>query len=419
MSERMFVSETIGDFVARNGRITSTIEKRFTSDTLKSPACLKKSDGTKVGSGYIVQLGPVDIKKSTPLRTIQKLLKELPNDAKLVEMYPTHFCSNCTRSSWQFVEDESSGHATCRGCGVVQRTTKSNMGTLYLKEDGHSNKSMWECTPGMDHRDTCLTKNGKRLDIGRQRPTSHLRNYWRIQKKVDGIAQRWNFAAIESIVRLAKAKLKKFYYMVHDGVESDNVRKMPHGGAALAAACFYCAVLEFETRTGYKTLCSLPAIQESAQTEVDRKQSRKTRDVTDLVILKYAKLLKQKGLCQALVPHIGSETLKFTPTSAALEHARMALFGECRPVKFHLPLQEKWGLQIGDTRQGVLYIDSLHTDGIAFETGLRKGDFILQFQGNTMSCDMTPARFSQQVVAAKQHSSQTQVEISIMRKKKK
>lgn len=416
MSERMYVPETIEEFNARNGAIVSTIDNRFTSDSLKFSKCKTNDKSKKVGSGYIVQIGDVSITKRTKIRTINRLLQESSPTVKIVEMYPTRFCSNCRRSSWQFVEMERNGHATCRGCGTVQHSSKSNVGTLYLNDDGHSNKSMLEFTPGMDLHDTCLTKNGKRMDGGNQRPTSHLRNYWRIQKKVDGIAQFWHFVGIDSIVASAKHKLKKFYHMIHDSVSSDNSRKMPHGGAALAGACFYCAVLEFEKRTGYKTVCTLPAIQEMAQTEVDRSKCRKTRDVTDLVLLKYAKILQNRGICHAIVPQIGAETLKFTSTSAGLEHSRMALFSECQPVKFHLPSKASWGLTIGDTHDGVLYVDNVETNGAAWNSGLRNGDYIFQLQGKTVVTTTAPVDFLRKVVETKKTTTEQQIALSIMRK---
>ena len=150
---------------------------------------------------------------------------------------------------------------------------------------------------------------------------------------------------------------------------------------------------------------------------MDRKHHRSNRDVTDLIILKYAHMLKKCGLCSVFVPQIGAETLKFTATSASLEHARMALFNACKPVKFYLPVDGSWGMQVGDTHQGVLYINSIQSEGVAFDKGLRKGDYIFQLQGQTMGIEITPAVFLRQVVAAKQKEAQLQIEICIMRKK--
>tara|TARA_B110000091_G_scaffold208362_2_gene247943 strand:+ start:1925 stop:3199 length:1275 start_codon:yes stop_codon:yes gene_type:complete len=423
MSERLYVSETIGEFRARGGAITANDVSRFTSDSVKSPTMRRKLSRdelkTTLGRGHLMQIGSVTITKKTSRNNIDKLILESSDDCKMVEVYPTRFCTNCERSSWQFVEFERRGHSTCRGCGTVQKSKKSHMGTLYLNDEGKGTKSMWECTPGMDQHDSRLVDGrGKRMDIGPQRPKSHLRNYWRILKKIDGIGGFWHFIAIEGLIRSAKAKMKSFYHSIHDGITSDTHRKLPHGGAALAAACFYCAVLEFEERVKYKTPCTLPAIQEGAASEVDRKNHRSTRDVTDLIILKYAQMLKKRGLCSVFVPQIGAETLKFTATSASLEHARMALFNECRPVKFYLPVSESWGMQVGDTHQGVLYINSVQSDGVAFDKGLRNGDYIFQLQGKTMGIETSPSVFLRQVIAAKQKEHQLQIEVCIMRKKK-
>ena len=422
MSERLYVSETVSEFRARGGAITSNDASRFTSDSLKSPQQRRKLTRdelkTKMGRGHLMQIGSVTITKKTSRNQLDKLILASSGDCKMVEVYPTRFCTNCGRSSWQFVDFENRGHSTCRGCGTVQKSSKSHMGTLYLNDEGTSTKSKWECTPGMDHHDSSLVDaRGRRMDIASQRPKSHLRNYWRILKKIDGIGGFWHFLAIDGIIRSAKAKMKSFYHSIHDGLQSDNKRKLPHGGAALAAACFYCAVLEFEQRVQYKTPCTLPAIQEGASSEVDRKHHRSTRDVTDLIILKYAQMLKKRGLCSVFVPQIGAETLKFTSTSASMEHARMALFNVCRPVKFYLPVSGSWGMQVGDTHQGVLYINSIQSDGVAFAKGLRKGDYIFQLQGQTMGIQTTPSSFLRQVVAAKQTEHQLQIEVCIMRKK--
>ena len=422
MSERVYVSETMVEFRARGGVIVSNGDSRFTSDSLSSPALRRKLTRadleTKHGRGHLVKIGSVNITKKICQDELETLIRGSSDDSKMVEVYPTRFCGNCGRSSWQFVEFERRGHSTCRGCGMVQKSKKSHMGTLYLNDEGKGTKSMWECTPGMDQHDSCLVDGrGKRMDIASQRPKSHLRNYWRILKKIDGIGGFWHFLAIDGLIRSAKAKMKSFYHSIHDGVRSDTKRKLPHGGAALAAACFYCAVLEFEDRVKYKTPCTLPAIQEGASSEVDRKHHRSTRDVTDLIILKYAHMLKKCGLCSVFVPQIGAETLKFTATSASLEHARMALFNACKPVKFYLPVDGSWGMQVGDTHQGVLYINSIQSEGVAFDKGLRKGDYIFQLQGQTMGIEITPAVFLRQVVAAKQKEAQLQIEICIMRKK--
>jgi len=422
MSESEYSTETIGEFRARNGAIVSNSVCRLTSNSLKFPK--RDSKNSKFGKGHIVKIGDVDINKKTSLSTINDLLCKFPSTSKIIERYPTRFCNNCGRSSWQFIEFERRGHSTCKGCGMVQSSKRSHMGSLHLGDDEKANKSQWNITPGMDHTDTSLIfprKNKNNESGSGARAPSHLRNYWRIRKKIDGIGGFWHFEGIDNIILSAKAKLKQFYYSVHRETKDDNNTKMPHGGAALASACFYCAVLEFEHRVQHKTPCSLPAIQEGAQMEVDRNKHRKTRDVTDLIILKYSKMLKKRGYCQVLVPEIGAETLKFKPTSAALEHSRMAKFADCRPVKFHLPMKGSWGMQVGDTKHGVLYCNNVDSCGIAFKTGLREGDYIFQFEGKTIGIEETPAKFLKRVVDVKEmwaNGGRAQVELCIMRKKK-
>ena len=86
-----------------------------------------------------------------------------------------------------------------------------------------------------------------------------------------------------------------FYYTIHSDEDEDDERKMPHGTADLAASCVYASVLEFEERVGFKTVCTLPAIQESAQSSRDVKSNRRTRDVTDVKIIRYTNMLKNAG----------------------------------------------------------------------------------------------------------------------------
>lgn len=259
------------------------------------------------------------------------------------------------------------------------------------------------------------------MEIAGQRPPSHKRNLWRILRKVEAIANGWHFGAIERLIRSAKFKVKKIYNCIHtyDEADDDNRRKMPHGAAALAAACFYVAVLEFEHVTRQKTVCTLPAIQESAQASRDTKRGRKVRDVTDVKILQYANMLIRFGICSVKIPHISAETLRFHPKSASLEHARLAIFNECRHVQFYLPRATKWGIKVGDSKQGVLYVESVCTEASAFKAGIRKGDYIFQVEKNTIDIGFTPKKFESLVIEAKQQRKNNPVmEITIMRKKK-
>ena len=406
---------TKGQFVEKSGKLVQNGESR--------PAVYLPKRWHQVHDGkfsYISQIGERTIRKDDDYKMVMEFLSTAPDTIKIVSRHPTRFCTGCKYPSWHFISHERDGHATCKHCGICQKLAQNNF-SLRLTDDGVANKGQWEHTPGMSHRDSILVnKKGKRLEIAGQKPKSHLRNYWRIRGKIEGIANPWNFMAIESLISKAKEKLKRFYYSIHnDEVVCDNEGKLPHGGAALAAACFYCAVLEFEKRVSYKTQCTLPAIQESAQSARDKKNGRKCRDVTDAKILRYSSLLKRYGLCSVIIPQIGAETLRFHPKSAALENARMGIFNECHPVRFHLPTSEAWGISVGDTHNGVLYIERCTTSSEAWKQGVRKGDYIFQIEKETLDIDFTPNKFAKRIENLRQRLvDKPVIELMIMRKKK-
>lgn len=414
-SDYVAVVETVGDFFKRKGIVTENRYGRPSSLTLSKHS--KNAKNKQYGCGHIVSIGNRKAVKTVTPQQIMTALKAAKPTDKIVELYPTRFCTMCSAPSCFFVDFERQGHSTCTKCGGVNKISQENI-NLHLNDDGVSNKNNWDITPGMTHRDTSLSRRGKHLG---QKPPSHRRNYWRCRGKIEGVASEWNFLAIEGIVRSAKIKLQKFYYSIHDEDEhnDDNRRKMPHGAAAIAAACFYAAVLEFETRVGYKTACTLPAIQESAQAVRDLKHGRTTRDVTDIKILRYTKMLQRQGLCTAPVPQIGAKTLQFHPKSSALEHARMAIFNACGRTNFHLPTDKPWGMKVGDTKQGVLYVESVNSTGEAFKAGIRKGDYVFQVAKQLIHFEMNPTKFAKMVREIKVRSSSVPViEFTIMRKRK-
>ena len=252
-----------------------------------------------------------------------------------------------------------------------------------------------------------------------QKTKSHERNFWRIKKKVDDFLNCWQFDAMESLVKTAKNKLRLFYRSVHPKGSKDDAEKLPHGGAALAAACFYVTVLEFEHRVHCRTLCTLPAIAEFAQQLRDKKVGRQTRDVTENVILRYAKRIKRRGFCSVRLPEIGAKTLQFKPKSASLEHARMALFSQCAPFRFALPSDQTWGIDIKDTKQGVLVIHATNTTKAAFAAGLRQGDYIIELNRSVVGVSVSPSLLETQVKKLRQQKDKRVIEVTIMRKKKK
>lgn len=408
------VSETVGEFLARGGVVEMNKDGRVTTQSMLKPS------NEQSGHGYLAQIGTLRANKNVTTAQVWAVLKKQSPNSIITELYPTRFCVYCKGPSWNFIQDERRGHSTCKKCGTVNKLFQDNLGTLHLNDDGKSNKNNWNITPGMDHNDTETRRNGKRIPTAGQRIKSHKRNYWRIRRKIDDIAERWHFPAIESMAKSAKAKLRRYYYSVHSNEDDkDESSKMPHGAAALAAACFYVSVIEFENRVGHKTLCTLPAIQEAAQAVRDHKNGRTTRDVTIVKMIKYAKLLKGAGLCGAPIPHHNAETLRFTAKSSDLQHARMAIFNECAPARFHLPKSGPWGITIGDSKQGVLYIDSVKTSGKAFQAGIRKGDYLFQVEKNTIDFSFNPHQFQTWVGGLrKKNSAKPVLELTIMRKKK-
>jgi len=410
MSDDMKVfAFTKRDFIDFGGKMVLNKEKR-PSVTFTSGCGSKLSPYS-----YLVGIHSEKILKDSKISHCDTHLKKMLPHQTFAIIDSTRFCSNCKSPSWRFLKFERKGHATCPGCGIVQKLRQNNF-SLRLGEDGHSTKSQWEHTPGMTSRDCFIHKKGKRLG---QRPKSHWRNYLRINGKIEEMTNGWHFMAMESLLRSSKSKLKRFYYNIHDDLALDNEGKLPHGGAALAAACFYCAVLEFEKRVGYKTLCTLPAIQESAQSCRDIRHNRKCRDVTDRKILRYASLLKKHGLCSVEIPEMGAETLRFHPKSAALQHARMAIFGECSPVRVHLPTKNSWKMQIGNTDQGVLYINAVEVGGHAWEQGIRKGDYLFQIEQKTIDIHCTPKGLAKYICdLRKRLSKKPVIQLTLMRKKK-
>jgi len=404
------------DFVSEQCKVVQNRERR--ASVMWGPNNSRKNSSEY---SFISQVGEQVITKQTPCEKVVELISRGSDYTEIVVMHATRFCVNqrCGRPSSYFVDRERQGHSTCTGCGTVQRLCQNKF-SLRLTDDGVANKSQWNHTPGMSHRDCQITTRKGRMLC--KKPKSHQRNKWRIRRKIEDILHEKHFMAIESIIRCAKAKLDIFYRHVHpdDEDEADNQFKLPHGGAALAAACVYCSVLEFESRVGYKTPCTLPALQESAQQCRDQKQGRKCRDVTNEKILRYSKLLRKHELCSVEIPTIGAESLLFHPKDAALQHARMALFSDCYPVKFHLRKDESWGLKVRDTKQGVLTIDSCDPNKMAWKIGIRKEDYIFQVGSETIDISYTLKKFETTILELKKIVDNSSVlQLTIMRKKKK
>jgi len=415
MCDEIGAIETVGEFRKRGGRLTLNDTGRVTTGTFLK--CSKQ----QLGRGYLVSIGNSKAKKNVSIVQTKAFLKKCPENLTIREVYPTRFCCNkrCGKAAWFFLDFERQGHSTCKRCGTVNKLLQKNMDSRHLGDDEKVNKSQWNCTPGMDVNDTVLVnKNGKRIQIASQRIKSHQRHYWTCRTIIDDIANNWHFSAVEHIADRAKAKCKKFYYSVHDGLPDDNNRKMPHGKAQFAAACFYAAILEFEESRHLKTICTLVAIQETANYYVDFERHRRTRAVTVEIIIRYAKILQRHGMCQARIPEITANTLRFKSNDSGKEHTRLAIFNKCQMTTIHLPTNKPWGMTVGDTERGVLYVENVSGNSEAFKAGLQKGDYFFQIENETIGVEYTPTTFGQLVGGQKKKLDKLHIKLNIMREKK-
>lgn len=412
------VQETVGEFRKRKGTVQVNDTGRVTTASFAN--CTEQQEGR----GYLKSINGIVPKKNVTAKATEAFLKKCKDSDIILEIYPTRFCSNdkCGKPSWNFKHFHEKGHSTCTCCGYVHRLVESNMDSRHLGEDEKANMSQWNCTPGCDVNDTAIiTRKGKRVQLGGQRIPSHLRNYWSMRTDIDDIADAWQnrMHCIDSIAKSAKKKCKAFYYRVHSGQVSDDKDKMPHGRVQFAAACFYAAVLEFEQNRSVKTPCTLAAIQQSASECIIRRKNRNTRDVTVHVIIRYAKLLKYHKLCSALIPDITADTLRFASKHTGKEHTRLAIFNKCQPTNVRLPVGEPWGIDVGETGRGVLYIDNVTGGSAAFKAGVQKGDYIFQLENTVIGVEYTKESFGKLVGKIKRHrTDQPYIKVSIMREKK-
>lgn len=417
-NDQIAITETVGNYRKRKGVARLNDTGRVTLGSFRTCSAQQK------GRGYILSVRGKKAKKDATVQAVEAYIKTCEDSDVIVEIYPTRFCTNtyCGKASWSFLHFPEKGHSTCRHCGYEQRLIQSNMDSRHLGEDEKVNKNLWNCTPGMDANDSCIRdRKGNRVQKGSQRIRSHMRNYWRMREDIEDIGSRWSqvMNAVDFITRAAQKKAKKYYYKIHNGNGSDDEQKMPHGRVQFAAACFYAAVLEFEQSRSVKTPCTLTAIQESASDCIIRKKNRQTRDVTVRVIIRYTKLLKSHGLCGAHIPEITADTLRFTSKQTGKEHTRLAIFNKCQPTNILLPADQPWGIDVGDTERGVLYIDNVCGNSSAFKAGVQKGDYIFQVEDDIIGVEYTKESFGKLVGKLKREKTGNPfIKVGIMREKK-
>lgn len=369
-----------------------------------------------------------NISSSTTQEQIDEQLKIFRRDANfdiLLET-PTLKCSSCTTPCWYFIEDNRSSTRIClgpyrRGCGRSYRMTYQKQGQLYLNDDGKSTKGMWECTPGMTHRDTSIFINGKRAFASHEK--FHHANMRKMSMMIDDIMDDLpHVMGSEGVCRAAKTILKRLYYNIHNDTQSDQhdqQDRMWHSPPNIAATCILCSVIKFEERVG-NSVFTVPRIINAAQGYVPRKSKRrrferKARDVSVATIFKYAHRLKNNNIINITLPkEIPMEWTMNASTNVRKEHARLAEFKKCNPVTVHLPHNKPWGMELEEI-PNFIQINSVQPSQPAFNAGIIAGDYIIQVNNNNISIQTNVDSVMEMIMEAKKLGKN--VTLTLMRKK--
>lgn len=98
------------------------------------------------------------------------------------------------------------------------------------------------------------------------------------------------------------------------------------------------------------------------------------------------------------------------------EYHRINMLDECAySVLTQLPWDKPWGLTIGDGGIGMLYVVRVKKKSVAFDVGIRKDDFLYEFEENLIDVMHTPQSLASFVNEAKQRL-QRPVCLHIMRR---
>lgn len=368
------------------------------------------------------------ISSSTTQDQIDEQLKIFRQDTNfniLLET-PTLKCSGCTTPCWYFIEDQQQSTRIClgphrHGCGRSYKMAYQQQGQLYLNDDGKSNKGMWECTPGMTSDDSHIVIKGKLAFPSHEK--FHHANMRKIQRLIDDIMDDLpSVMGSESICRTSKNILRRLYSSIHneDSLNSDNNDRMWHSPPNIAATCILCAVLAFETRIGSSTVFTVPLIVEVAQGYVPRKRKRRRydrrpRDVSVRTILKYAKRLRKYKIVSVELPkEIPIEWTMHASSNVRKEHARLAEFKKCSPVRVHMPHNKPWGMTFEEI-PNFIQVDSVEPGQPAFNGGIIAGDYIIQVNDTNISINTKVDNVMEMIIASKNLNKN--VSLTLMRKK--
>jgi len=369
-----------------------------------------------------------NISSSTTQEQINEQLKIFRRDANfdiLLET-PTLKCSSCATPCWYFIRDDRSSTRIClgpyrRGCGCSYRMAYQKQGQLYLNDDGKSNKGMWECTPGMTSNDTHIIVKGKLAFASHEK--FHHANMRKIIRIIDDIMDDLpNVMGSENICRTSKNILKRLYHSIHNetSLDSDNNDRMWHSPPNIAATCILCSVLAFEARIGSGTVFTVPRIVQAAQGYVPRKRKRtrherRHRDVSVRTIFKYAKRLISYEIVSVELPkEIPIEWTMHASSNVRKEHARLAEFKKCSPVRVHMPHDKSWGMTFEEI-PNFIRVDSVEPGQPAFDGGIIAGDYIIQVNDTNISINTNVDNVMEMIIASKKLNKN--VSLTLMRKK--
>lgn len=418
--------ETKADFEKRKGKIHETGDRctngqRFTSYSAKYDK-LNRSNigenhikGRRVGFGYIIAIGTHKVKKDYTCREITQLVAELQPHEQITEQYPTRFCLgvsknsgiSCLQSLNLHVQDEQRAQLICTKCGLSSKMQQYNYGNGKLGEDGKVNRNNQSHAPPNTTIGTTTSGayhgHGQNGSSKRVKLPAHHSNFDRIDKIIVAIADMFEgeFSSLVKIVGRARHKLSQFYSIIHaPTVNDDNApRRMPHGQAALAGACFYVANREHEASAKYETPATLARIVDYANSEVipHYNGGRNTRrNVKIRNIIQHAHTLAKHGLVNPnLIEEAEALSLRWKPEHRRVHHTRMALFALCDQVEtISYSKKKKLGVSLCTTPYGVLQIDNIKPDGYGWSVGLRQGHYLISFQGVEIPVEETPKSFA-------------------------
>jgi|TARA_B110000208_G_C11745486_1_gene421576 hypothetical protein len=295
----------------------------------------------KVGLGHITSIDGNAIDSDLNYAHIFKLINFMQVKGKIIEEYPTRFCSQCLCSLVENPTPELElNYTSCTFCGLTQLVAPSLPNTSP------------EPMPS--------------------KPNSYQQNNLkRISNKITSIGNQFvsRFAGMTAIIAAAQSLLNRFYAQLGNG------SRMPNGGDSFAGACFYVAACgsEFQnsnSETGELFPLHLITLFASNLENPTNQYGTKIK-VTSVRILQHVGKLIDCGLCNVDIP----------------TYRRMKLLQQCKSIQFHLrstPL----GISLKHSKNGATLINNVEYGSSAAKSGLCVGDYIYRCNGLEIPCTL-------------------------------